>query len=191
MSASVLLTARRVAATAAAAAAIVGAVALPASADDHDRDHGRSYRPQVAIGAVQTSPLERHNPSNRFLNQEWVEVTNGGRRAVDLDGWTLSDKDGNAYTFHHYRLDGRSSVRVHTGAGRDSATDLYQDRRRHVWDTRDTATLRNDHGGFVADASWGGDRDRRDGDRWGGDRDQRGDRWGGDRGMRHHGEYRH
>jgi hypothetical protein len=58
--------------------------------------------------------------------------------------------------FHHYRLKGRSTVRIHTGEGRDSRTDLFQDRRNYVWDNRsDTATLRNDHGRFIDDASWG------------------------------------
>ncbi|MFG3206531.1 hypothetical protein [Streptomyces sp. NPDC048192] len=42
-------------------------------------------------------------------------------------------------------LQGRATVRVHTGYGRDPRTDVYQDRGREVWDDRgDTATLRND-----------------------------------------------
>jgi len=53
-------------------------------------------------------------------------------------------------------LAGRSTVRVHTGIGRDTRTDLYQDRRAYVGDNDgDTATLRNDHGRFV-DASSSG-----------------------------------
>ncbi|MFF7971888.1 lamin tail domain-containing protein [Streptomyces sp. NPDC007905] len=163
MSASVSATVRRVAAAAVAAAAVVGAVALPASAadHDHDHDHGRSYRSQVVIGGVQ-HPSARYD---RSLNREWVEVTNQGRRDLNLDGWTLSDEDGNTYTFRHYRLEGRSTVRVHTGYGRDSRNDLYQDRRTSVWDDRhDTATLRNEYGRFVDSASWGYDhRGHRDG----------------------------
>ncbi len=60
------------------------------------------------------------------------------------------------YTFHEYRLAGRSTVRVHTGQGRDTRTDIYQDRRNHVWDNRsDTATLRNDHDRLIDDEPWG------------------------------------
>ncbi|MEU5396619.1 lamin tail domain-containing protein [Streptomyces tibetensis] len=60
------------------------------------------------------------------------------------------------YTFDHYRLEGRSTVRVHTGHGRDTDSDLYQDRRHYVWDNRsDTATLRNDHGRRIDSESWG------------------------------------
>jgi hypothetical protein len=127
-------------------------VTLPASA----ADHARPERSKVQISAVQYDSPGRDDRSNRSLNREWVEITNTGRRAVNLDGWTLEDEDGHKFTFHHYRLDGRSTVRVHTGEGRDSRSDLFQDRRHYVWDNRsDTATLRNDHGRFIDDASWG------------------------------------
>ncbi len=85
-----------------------------------------------------------------------MEVTNSTGRAVNLDGWTLRDEDGHSCTFRHFRLDGRSTARVHMGMGRDTRTDLFQDRRAYVWDNdSDTATLRKDHSRFVDDASWG------------------------------------
>ncbi|MFF3639357.1 lamin tail domain-containing protein [Streptomyces sp. NPDC002250] len=97
----------------------------------------------------------RDDRSNWSLNQEWVDVTNSTRRAVNLDGWTLRDEDGHTFTFRHVRLDGRSTVRVHTGVGRDSRTDLFQDRRAYVWNNDyDTATLRDDRGRFIDDVSW-------------------------------------
>ncbi|KOT31774.1 hypothetical protein ADK41_30735 [Streptomyces caelestis] len=68
----------------------------------------------------------------------------------------MKDEDGRTYTFDDYRLRGRVTVRIHTGVGRDTRTDLYQDRRHYVWDNHsDTATLRNDRGRFVDDESWG------------------------------------
>ncbi len=97
--------------------------------------------------------------SNRSLNNEWVEITNHTRTAVNLDGWKLSNKGGETYTFHHYRLDGHATVRIHTGIGRDTNRDLYQDRHNYIWDNRaDTATLRNDHRRLVDDTSWGNHR---------------------------------
>lgn len=155
MPVSKIVTARSLAAAALAAGALVGTVTLPASAADH-----RPHRPNVEISDVQYDAPGRNDNSNRSLNKEWVEITNNSRHGVNLDGWTLADEDGHTYTFHHYRLDGRATVRVHTGEGRDSRRDLFQDRRREFWDNRsDTATLRNDHGRFVDDSSWGG-RDR-------------------------------
>lgn len=96
--------------------------------------------------------------SNRALNREWVEITDNNR-AVCLEGWTLQDEDGRTCTFDDYRLRGRAAVRIHTGRGCDTRTDLFQDRRHYVWDNHsDTATLHNDRGRFVDSESWGHDR---------------------------------
>ncbi|MEH0557325.1 lamin tail domain-containing protein [Streptomyces sp. B21-101] len=152
MSLSASVTARRLAAAALAAGALVSVAALPATA----ADHARPSRPVVEISKVQYDSPGRDNRSNRSLNSEWVELTNATRNAVNLDGWTLKDVSGHTYTFEHYRLSGRATVRIHTGEGRDTRTDLYQDRRAYVWNNdHDTATLRNDHGRFVDDESWG------------------------------------
>ncbi|MEV7990947.1 lamin tail domain-containing protein [Streptomyces sp. NPDC086077] len=141
-------------AAALAAGALAAVTALPASADHGDR---RDDRDRVVISAVQYDPPGRDDRSNRSLNKEWVEVTNTGRRSVNLDGWTLSDRDGQTYVFDRFRLDGRSSVRVHTGAGRDSRTDVFQDRRHYMWDDRsDRATLANQRGREIDSESWGG-----------------------------------
>jgi len=183
LSASVFVAARSVAAATVAAAAVVGAAALPASA----ADHGRSQRAQVVISAVQHGS---HVRDARALNREWVEISNEGRRDVNLNGWTLSDEDGHTYVFRYFRLEGRETVRVHTGIGRDRAGDVYQDRGRQVWDNNDTATLRDNHGRYIDSASWGNDRhgrwgggyrDHRGDDRRYDDRDHRGDRHHDDR----------
>ncbi|MFB7333073.1 lamin tail domain-containing protein [Streptomyces adustus] len=150
------------------AGAVVGVSALPASAAGMARPH----QPLVEITDVQADSPGRDERSDRSLNREWVELTNSTRRVVNLDGWTLRDDSGRVYTFHHYLLDGRDTVRVHTGRGLGTRTDLYQGRRDHVWDNyRGTITLRDDRGRFVDDESWG--RYRHDGD------------------YRRHGDYRH
>ncbi|MFD9357125.1 lamin tail domain-containing protein [Streptomyces sp. NPDC060031] len=145
---------RRIVAAVAASVALVGAAALPAVADGHHRD-GNSRRSSIVIGKVQYDSPGRDDRSNRSLNAEWVEVKNTGRKAVNLRGFTLTDKQGNRYRFEGLRLDGRSSVKVHTGKGRDSSHDVYQDRRNYVWDSRDTATLRSDRGHVIDTRSWG------------------------------------
>ncbi|MER5584624.1 lamin tail domain-containing protein [Streptomyces asoensis] len=151
MSTSASVTARRLAAAALAAGALVSVAALPASAADH-----RPARERVEISAVQADSPGRDDRSNRSLNREWVELTNTTRNAVNLDGWTLEDESGKTYTFDDFRLAGRATVRIHTGVGRDTRTDLYQDRRAYVWNNdRDTATLRNDRGRLVDEESWG------------------------------------
>ncbi|MFK0022314.1 lamin tail domain-containing protein [Streptomyces sp. NPDC090798] len=150
MTASQTFTARRLAAAALSAAALVGAAALPAAAN------GTAPRgSQVEISKVQYDAPGHGSRSNRSLNEEWVQITNSGRDSVNLDDWTLSNREGRVYTFHHLRLNSHSSVRVHTGVGRDTYRDVYQDRRNFVWDDRkDTATLRNDHRRVVDTISW-------------------------------------
>ncbi len=144
-----------------AAALAAAAVALPASAAGPARPH----QPRVEISAVQYDSPGRDDRSNRSLNKEWVELTNDGRRAVNLDGWTLADEDGHTYTFRHYHLGRHESVKIHTGEGRDRDGHLFQDRRQYVWDNRsDTATLTNDRGRTIDEASWGRGRGHGHGD---------------------------
>ncbi|MBT3167550.1 lamin tail domain-containing protein [Streptomyces sp. Vc74B-19] len=133
------------------AGALTAVLTVPTSAAET-----RPHRPNVQISDVQYDSPGRDDRSNRSLNREWVEITNSSRRAVNLDGWTLRDEDGHRYTFDNYRLRARSTVRVHTGSGRDTRSDVYQDRRHYVWDNRsDTATLRDDRGRFVDSEAWG------------------------------------
>ncbi|MFI2642661.1 lamin tail domain-containing protein [Streptomyces sp. NPDC018610] len=156
MSVSVSVTARRLTAAAAAAGALVGMATLPASAADHAP---HSNRQGVVIAGAHLDNAAGAHRSNRSLNNEWVTITNNGRRDVNLNGWTLSDRQGHTYTFRHYRLGGHATVRVHTGYGHDTRTDLYQDRRSSVWDKHaDTATLRDADHRYVDSAAWGGGR---------------------------------
>ncbi|GAB2781030.1 hypothetical protein GCM10027073_12160 [Streptomyces chlorus] len=163
--------ARRLTAVALVTGSVVAAAALPASAAQ-DRAPDRQ---QVVISDVQYNAPGPDTRSNRSLNGEWVNITNRSRQSVDLKGWTLRNSEGDKYTFRHLRLDGRSTVKVHTGSGRDTRHDVYQDRREHIWDNRsDRATLSNRRGSVVDTESWGRDRGH-DRDR-GNDRDRGHDR---------------
>ncbi|MGW2419524.1 lamin tail domain-containing protein [Streptomyces sp. NPDC001709] len=151
---SVSSTVRRTTAVTAVAAAVVGALALPAAATGHQA--GGTHHGVVFISGVRHAWQGRAAHSNGSLNKQWVDVTNNTRRAVNLDNWKLSDANGHTYTFHHVLLAGRATVRVHTGVGRDTKTDLYQDRRTRVWDVNaDTATLRDARGRLVDTYAWG------------------------------------
>ncbi|MFI0982090.1 lamin tail domain-containing protein [Streptomyces sp. NPDC021093] len=154
--------ARRTAAAVLTAGALVGITALPATAaapaaasTSASAAASKAPRPSVVIGQVQYNSPGYDDGSNRSLNGEWVEVRNLGRRSVNLDGYTLTDRQGHRYYFDHLRLGGRDSVKVHTGYGHDRYGHVYQDRHRYVWDNdRDTATLRNDWGRVIDRVSW-------------------------------------
>lgn len=142
----------RIAAVLLASAALTGVTAgVPASAAAHP--HHRHT--QVSIGEVQYDSPGYDTRSNRSLNAEWVQVRNNGRRAVDLRGWTLTSQSGHRYRFHHLWLRGHDSVVVHTGYGRDTRHDVYQDRPAYAWDNnRDTATLRDRRGRWIDSVTW-------------------------------------
>ncbi|MFF3895120.1 lamin tail domain-containing protein [Streptomyces sp. NPDC001812] len=181
--------ARRLTAVALVTGSVVAAAALPASAvQDRAPD-----RRQVVISDVQYNAPGPDTRSNRSLNGEWVNITNRSRHSVDLRGWTLRNSKGDKYTFRHLRLNGRSTVTVHTGSGRDTRHDVYQDRRHHIWDNHsDRATLSDRRGSVVDTESWGRghghdrDRDRDRGhDRDRGDNRDRGHNRGNDRDRGH------
>ncbi|MFE9252697.1 lamin tail domain-containing protein [Streptomyces sp. NPDC007088] len=173
-------TGRRIAATLLVTGSLLGAAALPAVAADHDRgrdqgrehgrdqgrhhgrDHGRDHgRPQAPRSSVVLGPVQYDSPgpdnnSNRSRNAEWVTVKNLGRHPVNLRGWTLTNSDHERYRFGDVRLRGNSSVRVHTGYGKNTWRDLFQGKRDYFWDNRrDTATLSDTRGRVADRESWG------------------------------------
>ncbi|MEU9193084.1 lamin tail domain-containing protein [Streptomyces hundungensis] len=140
----------RVAALALAASGLAAAAAVPASATVRP-----TPRSPIVFGAIQYDSPGHDDHSQKSLNAEWVTISNRGRSAVNLRGWTLTDRAHQSYTFHNLRLAGHQSVRVHTGKGRDTNRDVYQNRRDYAWDNHtDTATLRDNHKHVIATKSW-------------------------------------
>lgn len=67
-------------------------------------------------------------------------------RPVDMTNWYVEDEAAHRYTFPPFVLSPGAIVRLHTGQGVDTATDLYWGRNTFVWN--------NDHDTvFLYDAS--------------------------------------
>ncbi|GAA0488655.1 lamin tail domain-containing protein [Streptomyces stramineus] len=104
--------------------------------------------PASAAGSVSIAEIYYNSPgsdtrSNTSLNAEWVRIKNTTSKPVSLKSWTLTDNTGYKYTFGTYTLAAGKTVKIHTGQGRDTATDRYQNRRAYVWNNdKDKATLR-------------------------------------------------
>jgi competence protein ComEC len=92
-------------------------------------------------------------PEKENLNEEWVEIKNFGDNPQNLTGWTLADEGNHQYTFpEDFTIDPGALVKVHTGSGEDTATDLYWNRSTPVWNNDgDIATLRDSSGNVVAE----------------------------------------
>jgi len=81
---------------------------------------------------------------------ESIIISNSGP-PVRLEGWTLSDQQGHVYIFPNLSLGTGGSVRVHTGRGGNSPTDLYWGLNAAVWgEAGDVVSLRDNQRQLVA-----------------------------------------
>jgi LysM repeat protein len=99
----------------------------------------RSGPPLVEIGQVLGSG---------DLAAEVVVIRNRGG-AVSLEGWTLSDAEGNAFTFPTITLFADTQMRVHSTGGRSTPSDLYWGRETPAWNGGELITLRDSTGDVV------------------------------------------
>ena len=117
--------------------------------------------PAEAASSVRFSYVQYDSPgkdtgSRASLNAELIRVTNHGDQARDLTGWTIRDTAGHVFRFPQFTLKAGRSVRVHTGPGANTATDLHWRSRAYVWNnTGDRATLKTKPGRTVDVCRWG------------------------------------
>jgi len=62
---------------------------------------------------------------NDSKEEEYACFTNRGSSSVSMTGWKVVDEFGWTFTFPSFTLSSNSSVRVRTGCGSNSASDLY------------------------------------------------------------------
>lgn len=74
------------------------------------------------------------------LTDEYIEFRNIGNGPLDLAGWSVEDEVGHTYVFPAgFRLHPDASVRLRTGSGTDTESDLYWGSEAPVWNnTSDT-----------------------------------------------------
>lgn len=84
-------------------------------------------------------------------DQERVVITNLGDRLADMQGWTLSDVDGNVYLFPNFRLWSGGNVTVHTRIGQDGnpPANFYWGKLEAVWASGEVATLKDAAGAVI------------------------------------------
>jgi len=112
----------------------------------------------VAITAVYYDPGPGSDPLAQ-LNQEYVVLRNNGTHAIRLTGWKLHDipraGSTNTYHFPKFRLRPGKTVRIHTGKGAKTRTDLYWGLNYYVWgDDSDKVTLQNRAGAVIDTCTW-------------------------------------
>lgn len=81
--------------------------------------------------------------------QEWIEIENQGPRTVDLQGYSLGNGNGEAFTFPDLALSPLRRVWVYTGAGTNDEDILYWNASAPVWSQANAAVLRDASGSPV------------------------------------------
>lgn len=95
---------------------------------------GEVGKPQAGVKIdLARSQFNAPGNDNKNLHQQYVYIQNQGPSAVDMTGWHLQDRTGATYTFPHFTLQPERIVRVHTGEGTDTDTDLCWGLRSSVW----------------------------------------------------------
>ncbi len=82
------------------------------------------------------------------LAAEVVIVRNGGG-VTSLEGWTLSNAEGNTFTFPALTLFTDAQVNVHSAAGSHTPSDLYWGRAEPAWSGGELITLRDTVGNVM------------------------------------------
>lgn len=87
---------------------------------------------------------------NETMTEEYFVLTNKGSEPVDLSGYRASDAANHEYRFPDFTLAAGASVKVRTGNGTNTATDLYWGSDGAVWNNSgDTLYLHNSAGNIV------------------------------------------
>lgn len=84
---------------------------------------------------------------NNNLNEEYVCFENAAGGAANISGWHVKDLVNHTYTFPTFMLAPGARVKLHTGCGSNTATDLYWCSGGAIWN--------NDHDTvFLYDSAW-------------------------------------
>ena len=114
-----------------------------------------SAAPCVRIYRIYYNSPGRDTGSNASLNAEWISLYNSCPTGRNLKAWKVRDAARHTYTFGSYTLGGHGTVRVHTGKGRNTATNRYWGKGWYIWNNNgDTAYLRDRSGTLLDTCSY-------------------------------------
>ena len=150
---------------------------IPPNQKHYDRLRGLQRQARAArrgiwgyiIGPLKITSFKANAPGNdrRNPNGEYVRIANVADDAVDIGGYTVTDRHGHRYTFPAVTLKPGYSVLLLSGRGMD-LTDpqeqivLYWQSRGPIWNNDgDTATLRAPDGSRVDTVRYRGRRSSR------------------------------
>ena len=106
----------------------------------------------VQLKKILPFPLVVPGGHNAQVNAEYVVVKNTASRGRNLRGWFIREKKAKrTYTFPSFTLCGGCKVKVHSGVGTNTATDLYWGRAKPAWPDNDDHAILHRASGLVQD----------------------------------------
>jgi hypothetical protein len=85
------------------------------------------------------------------VTAEGISLRNEGAIVSSMDGWTLSDVEGNIYTFNAQDVFfSGAEIKIFTRDGTDTPVVRYWGLDRPVWNTGDVITLKDNKGAVIA-----------------------------------------
>ena len=137
------------------AVAIAGLLAGGVVVSSSSQPPASAAPPCVVVYRIYYNSPGTDTGSNYSLNAEWIQLRNRCSTGRSLESWRIRDVAGHTYTFGAFRLGGGKYVKVRTGTGTATATNLYQGRSWYVWNNdKDTAYLRNADGTLIDTCSY-------------------------------------
>jgi hypothetical protein len=82
-------------------------------------------------------------PEKNFLEEEWVVLKNAGNVSVNLTDWKIKNRNyKNTFTIPEFVLAPGAAVKIHTGRGMNTESDIYMGYTEEFWNNEiDTITL--------------------------------------------------
>lgn len=85
------------------------------------------------------------------INNEAVLIRVTGTPTLWLEGWTISDSEGNSYTFPALKLNDGGAINLYSKAGANSAIALFWGMQKSVWQVGETITITDYKGNLRAE----------------------------------------
>ncbi|MBU2632714.1 thermonuclease family protein, partial [Patescibacteria group bacterium] len=107
---------------------------------------------------IKISGLNPNAKGNDNLNKngEWVKIANSCSKEISMNDWVLRDSSAsNRYVFKNFSLKSNKFVKIYSGCGLDSESELYwicPEQKNAVWNNDgDHAFLNNSSGELISD----------------------------------------
>lgn len=130
-------------------------VSLPGE-DAEANDDGTAAESGEGELSVVGLSADADGSDNNNLNDEYIVYENTGTEPLNLTGWTVTDSDGNTFTFPDgFTLAPGEQVTLYTGSGTNTDSALYWGQASEVWNNgADMMTVRNAAGEIVLQRSY-------------------------------------